>query len=283
MLMRIPSVVKAWGYYECASLSAGVAFYAAVSLFPLMMVLVAGVGYFFRFMPDGPSAKEEILEMLSNQMSPEFAESMTRLLLQLEDRALVNGPLAGLAFLFTATLVFAQVDRGFYRIWDVRRKAAGRGFKGALRSALISRLRSLVMIMAVCMIVVCLFLIGMGMRALATFGSQELIMLPDVSKLLSAVVGAGMNVVVLTMMYKFLSKEKVSWRIAVTGGLIAAGFWELGSRALTLLSFGSNLSVYGLIGSFLVVLLWIYYTAMVLFAGALIVKVEKKQGAKRRS
>ena len=49
MVKRISAVAHAWGHYECASLAAGIAFYAALSLFPLMMVLVAGVGYFFRF------------------------------------------------------------------------------------------------------------------------------------------------------------------------------------------------------------------------------------------
>lgn len=262
-------------------MAAGVAFYAALSLFPLMMVLVAGVGYFFRFMPSGPSAKEEILALLSNQMSPEFAESMSRLLMQIEDRALVHGPLAGLAFVFAATLVFAQVDRGFYRIWDVRRKAHGRGFRGVLRSALSSRVRSLAMIVAVCVIVVFLFLLGMGMRAFAEIGGDELILFPEVSKVLSLIVGAVVNVLVLTLLYRYLSKEKVTWRVSLTGAVVAAGFWELGSHVLTMLSFGANLSVYGLIGSFLVVLLWIYYTVMVLFAGALIVKVEKQSGRKR--
>ena len=65
----------------------------------------------------------------------------------------------------------------------------------------------------------------------------------------------------------------------VSGG-IAAGIWELGSPVMTMLSFGSRVSVYGLIGSFLVVLIWIYFTVMVLFIGALIVRVEKQISGK---
>ena len=51
---------------------------------------------------------------------------------------------------------------------------------------------------------------------------------------------------------------------------------------MSMLSFGSSLSVYGLIGSFLVVLVWIYFTVMILFIGALIVRVEKKISRQRK-
>mgnify|MGYP003679423968 CR=1 FL=1 len=276
-------VARAWGHYECASLAAGVAFYAALSIFPLMMVLVAGVGYFFRFMPDGPSARDEILEILSRQMSVEFADSMSKLLLQVQDRALVNGPLAGVAFLFTASLVFAQIDRGFYRIWDVRRRGDEKGIKGALRKAVSSRARSFAMIVAVCFIVIVLFLMGLAVRTLGELSTVKLIIIPQVSKYLSLPLGVVINVVVLTLLYQYLSKARVSWKLSFVSAVIAAGLWELGSPVMSMLSFGANLSVYGLIGSFLVVLVWIYFTVMILFIGALIVRVEKKIARLNRS
>ncbi|YCM46374.1 YihY/virulence factor BrkB family protein [Verrucomicrobiaceae bacterium 227] len=283
MLKRMQVVARAWGHYECASLAAGVAFYAALSIFPLMMVLVAGVGYFFRFMPDGPSARDEILEILSRQMSVEFADSMSKLLLQVQDRALVNGPLAGVAFLFTASLVFAQIDRGFYRIWDVRRRGDEKGIKGALRKAVSSRARSFAMIVAVCFIVIVLFLMGLAVRTLGELSTVKLIIIPQVSKYLSLPLGVVINVVVLTLLYQYLSKARVSWKLSFVSAVIAAGLWELGSPVMSMLSFGANLSVYGLIGSFLVVLVWIYFTVMILFIGALIVRVEKKIARLNRS
>ncbi len=274
MLKRFQAIVQAWGHYECASLAAGVAFYAALSLFPLMMILVAGVGYFFRFMPTGPSAREKILELLSNQMSPEFSESMSKLLEQVQDRALVNGPLAGLIFAFTASLVFVQIDRGFYRIWDIRRQAKEKGLKGAVRKAVSSRIRSFAMILAVGVLVLALFILGMGIRIVSEFGSVQLPDLPQVSKFVSLTAGMAINVVVLTLLYQYLSKAVVTWKLSLIAGVIAACFWEAGSMVMTILSFGEKLSVYGLIGSFLVVLVSIYYTVMVLFGGALIVRIE---------
>ena len=283
MFKRIKVIVHAWGHYECASLAAGVAFYAALSIFPLMMVLVAGVGSFFRFMPDGPSAREEILELLSRQMSMEFADSMSKLLLQVQDRALVNGPLAGVAFLLTASLVFAQIDRGFYRIWDVKRRGKERGIRGAVRKAVSSRARSFAMIVAVCLLVIILFLLGLGVRTLGEFNTVKLTMIPQISKYLALPLSAVTNVIVLMLLYQYLSKARVSWKLSFVSAVIAAGLWELGSPVMTMLSFGQSLSVYGLIGSFLVVLVWIYFTVMILFIGALIVRVEKQISRKKNS
>ena len=84
------------------------------------------------------------------------------------------------------------------------------------------------MIVAVCLLVIVLFVLGLGVRTLGELNTVKLDMIPQISKCLSL-----------------------------------------------------PLSVYGLIGSFLVVLVWIYFTVMVLFIGALIVRVEKKISRKK--
>jgi len=258
-----------------------VAYYAAISLFPLMMVLVAGVGYFFRFMPEGPGAKEQILASISQQISPELGEALERVLSQVHDKALVNGPLAMVAFFFAASLVFAQIDRGFYRIWDVRQRSSEKGLWAAFKQMVSSRVRSLLMIGSACVLVVAMFFAGLAMRAISEISWDGVPLVPMLAKYPSLLLGFGINILVFAMLYRFLSKEPVRWRLCLEGGVVAALFWEGGSRALTLLSFGSNLSVYGLIGSFLVVLLWIYYNVMVLFLGALVVR-EGAKGKKKR-
>lgn len=276
MVKRISAVTHAWGHYECASLSAGIAFYAALSLFPLMMVLVAGVGYFFRFVEKGVNAREEILEVISTQMSPEVAKSLAEILSQVQDRALVNGPLAAAAFLLTASLVFTQIDRGFYRIWDVKNQAKHQGLWAKLKLALSSRLRSFLIILALCFFVVVMFLGGLILRGVSELSADYLPNIPTVSRYTSFAVGTVVNVIILTLLYRSLSKESVSWKLCFTGSLVAAGLWEVGSRVFTAISVTSNFSVYGLIGSFLVVLLWIYFNVMVLFIGGLIVRVEHR-------
>ena len=282
MVRRISAVVHAWGHYECASLAAGVAFYAALSLFPLMMVLVAGVGYFFRFVEKGANAREEILEVISTQMSPEVAQSLAEILSQVQDRSLINGPIAAVAFFLTASLVFTQIDRGFYRIWDVKKKAKHQGLWAKVKLALSSRLRSFLIILGLCFFVVVTFVGGLILRGVSEVSAEYFPSLPSVSRYTSFAIGSVVNVIILTLLYRFLSKESVSRKLCFTGSLVAAGLWEFGSRVFTTISVTSSFSVYGLIGSFLVVLLWVYFNVIVLFIGGLIVRVGHRSGRMRK-
>ena len=265
-------LAEAWVRYECASLAAGVSFYAALSIFPLMLVLVAAVGSFFRFMERGQNAVEEIHLTIAQQLSPQAADSFTDVFEQIQTRALLNGPLAGLMLLFAATLVFFQIDRAFYRIWDVRQRVGDLGIWGALRRMLVSRVRSLGLVMGTCFLVVVVFVSGLAFRAVMSIAQEWFPEVSILSPLVASLISVVINLGVFSFLYKFLSKEWVSWLVCLKAGVVAAVLLECGGWVLGALSFGSNFSAYGLIGSFLVVLLWIYYSVMVLLIGALIVR-----------
>lgn len=254
-------------------MAAGVAFYAALSLFPLMLALIAGVGFFFRFMERGQDAREQILATVSQQISPAVGEALGRVLSQLQQGALLNGPLAGVTFLFTASLVFAQIDRGFIRIWDLRRRPDRKGAWNMAKLILLNRARSLVLLFGTCLLVVLVFVAGLALRAVTGITREWFPDVPTISGFGTLLIGVAVNVMVFTLLYRFLSKERVGWTLCARAGLLAALLWECGSRVMTKLSFGSNYSAYGLIGSFLVVLVWIYYNVMVLFLGALVVRL----------
>ena len=191
----------------------------------------------------------------------------------MQDRALVNGPIAGATLLLTATLVFSQIDRGFMRIWDVRERHAKRGVWASIKRMLLTRARSLVLLVGTCLLVVVVFVAGLCLRAVTGITREWFPDVPTISGLGTLLIGVGVNILVFFLLYRFLSKEKVDWGLCLRAGVIAAALWEGGSRILTLLSFGANYSAYGLIGSFLVVQVWIFYNVMVLFIGALIVRI----------
>ena len=266
-------ICRGWGKYECTTIAAAVAFYAALSLFPLMLVLVAGVGFFFRFMEGGKSALDQILSTVSEWHSPTVGSALERVLSQMQDKALVNGPLAGLALLLTATLVFAQVDRGFMRIWDVRERSSQRGLWVSVKWMLLTRARSLALLIGTFLLVMLVFVAGLALRAVTGITREWFPEVPTISGLGTLLVGAAVNVLVFFLLYRFLSKEQTKWSLCLRAGVVAAALWEGGSRLLTQLSFGASYSAYGLIGSFLVVQVWIYYNVMVLFIGALVVRV----------
>lgn len=266
---------KAWGRYEIPSLAAAVAFYAAVSLFPLAMVLIAGVGFLFRFVESGKDARAQVLSFLSNQFSPEMSQSLAQVLDRVQAKAMVNGPVAALGFFFVASLAFAQIDKGFLRIWDANDKRKT-GVVGAMSWAFFLRLRSFGLMAG--MLVAVLFVFA-GSTVWQVLEEQSAVWVPfdlpewGIGSYLFTIL---MNTLVLSVAYHFLAKSKVKWVNCLLAGLIAAVFWEFGRQALARVIIGDRYSDYGIVGSFLVVLLWIYYNVIVLFSGALWLKLRSR-------
>ncbi|MGE9270463.1 MAG: YihY/virulence factor BrkB family protein, partial [Verrucomicrobiales bacterium] len=190
---ELKTLGEAWGRYECSSLAAGVAFYAGLSVFPLVMVMISGVGFFFRFVERGRDAGEEIRATISQQMSPELGEAVSNVFAQVQDRALVNGPLAGLMLLFSATLVFFQIDRAFYRIWEVRQMDQDRGVLGGVKRMLWSRARSLGLMMGACLVVVVIFVSNLLLRTSMSVAKQWFVDLSFLHSLISILVSVAIN------------------------------------------------------------------------------------------
>ena len=90
-----------------------------------------------------------------------------------------------------------------------------------------------------------------------------------------------LNLVAFTMIYRVVPKPTIRWWDAMRGGLLAAVLWEVGRQALSAYLLHLNYpSAYGIIGSFIAVMLWAYYASLVILFGAEYVRVmgEERQG-----
>ena len=82
-----------------------------------------------------------------------------------------------------------------------------------------------------------------------------------------------MNGVLLTTLYKMLPRTQVSWSAALRGGVLAAVLWEISRQALAILMFGRKYTAYGVVGSLMALMLWVYIAASVFFFAAEYVQV----------
>ena len=91
------------------------------------------------------------------------------------------------------------------------------------------------------------------------------------------------NALLFGMVYKWLPKKEVGWNEALRGGLLAAVIWELGRVILGAFLIGMQYtSAYGVIGSFIAILLWCYYGMSIVFFGAEYVQVLQRRKAERQ-
>jgi membrane protein len=94
--------------------------------------------------------------------------------------------------------------------------------------------------------------------------------LPWSMGVLFALITLAINVTMFALIYKFLPNAPTTWRQAFAGGGVAGVLWELAKQgfAYYLARFAHYDKVYGTLGGLVVLLLWINYTASILFLGA---------------
>ncbi|MFV1995584.1 MAG: YihY/virulence factor BrkB family protein [Verrucomicrobiales bacterium] len=272
----LKQIAHYWGLYECTSVAAAVAFYAAVSLFPLLMVLIASVGLFFEFQESSEDARERVLAAVGEQVSPELSEGLGQILEGVQEKAWVSGPIAAAGFLFVALLGFAQVDRGLDRTWGVHRRRPP-GMWNSVRHLLTNRLRSLGLLFGLGAMVLVVFVGGTAVYAVEGFLGRWVPEVDGIYDFGHVGLAFSLNMLTFGAVYRFLSKGPVRWGDCLVSGFFAAFLWEVGRGILGEIVIGERYTAYGVVGSFLAVLLWIYYGAMVLFIGAILVRVEVEQ------
>jgi len=270
-------VGRGWNRFGCTSLSAAVAYYAALSLFPLLLLLLAVMGWFFGSGDQGADVREQLLGIVSRQVSPWAADQLETVLGGLRDAAPRTGPIAVAGLLVGGSLVFNQVDLGFAAIWEVEPPAdRERRWWRTLKTVVLRRLRSVLLVGAVFGVVTLVALAGTLLRTFSQMAQRWFPRIDALSGLQASAIGVAASTVVFGLLYRVLSKDRVGWRLCLVSGAIAAVLWEAGGWAMGSLSLGSRYSAYGVVGSFLVVVLWIHYNAMVFFAGALLVRVRAR-------
>jgi membrane protein len=257
-----------WNRDEGFLLSAAMAYYAAVSLFPLLLVLIAGLGMLLR-LAAMEGAEQQILNAVADTAGPWLSAQLGRLLAGVQRQAVVGGPLGVAGLVLAAVGMFAQFDGMLERIWDAPR-AARPGLRGALHRALVDRLLAFCVLLAVGGLVVLVFVCDL---ALAT-ASRYIAGVPGghaVGHLAQGGVTLLLNAAALAVIYKVLPRARVRWRHALAGAALVAVAWKAGQYVLAAVVIGEKFTAYGLVGTFLAVMLWVYYASATLFFGAEVV------------
>jgi membrane protein len=280
------STCDGWQRHDGGLMSAATAYYAAFSLFPLCLVLVAGAGFVGRYSEFVNAQQQNLLAHVSQNVSPWLADELNRVLTGVESRAMLGGPLGLLALVLTAIGVFMQLENIFARIWgepapsgrgdvDCRSNAQDaraevsplRTWPAAIREALWNRLSAFLTLLAIGVLLVAVSATNVVLAGLRPY----LTSLPagrPMWHMVQTLATIGCDAVLLTLIYRVLPKARIRWRDALGGGLLAAVIWALGRSALLFLLVGTKYGAYGVLGALMGVMLWFYYASAVVFLGA---------------
>jgi membrane protein len=254
--------VRSWIKHRGDSKGAALAFYTLFSMTPILVLAIVVAGYFFGV----EAAQGEIVAQVQGMVGPNGAQAIQALLVAARDPAsgLVAILLASVLLLLGATSVFAELKDSLDELWGVT-KPRQSGFAVLLRTRLLSF--GMVLALAFLLLVSLLFSAALAMLEHASSGGlgRSASILAVGSSFISFVVIACMFAII----YKTLPDALLTWRDVCIGAAFTAILFSLGKYVIGLYLGNSGVaSSFGVAGSLIALLLWVYYSAQIFFLGA---------------
>jgi membrane protein len=250
-----------WLEDKAQRLGAALAYYAAFSIAPLLLLLVSVVGYFYR---------EQTLERVQSQIAlmagPNAAEAITATIRDANTATDGTAPtIVGLLMLLLgATGMFGQLQDAMNTIWEVAPKP-----RQFWMDILRTRLLSFVVVLAICALLLVSLVLSAFLANVSKYFREILPFTGTVWPLVDFAFSFALITILFAAIFKILPDVEIAWRDVWLGAATTAALFAIGKIVIGLyLGRSSFTSAYGAAGSLLVLLAWVYYSAQILFFGA---------------
>jgi len=219
---------------QASTLGAALAYYALFSLFPLLLLLIAGLGYVLQYWDQAINVQDEILAAVSRNFSPQLSDALNQILGGIKNNAGGATVIGLITLLIGASSVFQQLDLSFNKIWRAPEPEQAAGLVASIMQTIKTKLFSFGMVLAVgFLLLVSMALTGITQVLLDSF--QEV---PLIGGVAGFVIGIAttllLNTLVFALLFKFLPNTAVRWGDVWLGALVTAVLWEIGKNLLAL-------------------------------------------------
>ncbi|HET6628567.1 MAG TPA: YihY/virulence factor BrkB family protein [Woeseiaceae bacterium] len=248
-------------------MAAALAYYTLLSIAPLLLVIVGAAGLLL-----GEAQVREALVGQARQLVGSEGASLLQTVMQNAATSGKNTISMIIGFVLTilgATTIFAYLQKSLDRIWDVK-PAPSNAVVGFARA----RLVSLGVVLGLAFMMLASLVLQAAISGLqgylATLFPGAAILTMVANTLLSLTLVA----LVLAMLFRYVPDVEIAWREALIGAFATALLLTIGNYAIGLyLGRAAVGSAHGAAGSAVVFMVWVYYTAVILFFGAKMTKV----------
>ena len=258
----VKETLQQWSADNASRLAAALAYYTIFSMAPLLIILVAIVGFFFGRQAAAGQIVDQIARFTNDVTTASFIQSMIRNAAQPESSLVATG-VGLIGMLFGATGVFNELKNSLNTIWNVEDQNNG------LRGIVMNRLIAIAMVPLSGILL--LFSLIANTILTAAMGwldglSPGVAIFSQVANFLFFLFVTGL---IFGLIYRYLPDIEIKWDDVWIGALATALLFSIGRVLISLyLSYSSVQSAYGAAGSLMVTLLWIYYSAQIFFLGA---------------
>lgn len=248
-----------------------------ISLAPVLVIAVNITGFVF----GREEARGRIIQQLEDVIGVNAAGVIELALIQtqLSEAGFLPTLIGMIVLLVGATAVFTQMQLSLNTIWGVENPEHRSGFLTLVRG----RLLSLAMVLTIGFILLLFLLLNIIMRSVLVFAREWV----PVSRTALNLSDLGISIVVtallFAMIFKFLPDTKIKWKDVVLGSIVTALLFALGRHILSVYLANIALtSVYGAASSLVWILIWVYYSSLILLFGAAFTKITIEQPSRHR-
>lgn len=258
---------------KAMKLSAALAYYSVFSIAPLLLIVIWLAGFLYGQHVEGDDAiQAEVFSEFASLFGTETAAQIQQVISKISLSTKSGlGIAIGIGTLIAgSTTIFIEIQDSINQIWKVRAKPK----KGWVKMVL-NRLISFSMVVGLGFLLITSLILNGVILALSNEIAEYF---PQLTVAMVEWINTGLTFVIISVLFgfifRFLPDARMRFRDIAGGALFTALLFMLGKYGITLyMQYAAPASAYGAAGSIIILLLWIYYSAAILYFGAEFTKV----------
>lgn len=262
-LALLRDAIALWSSQNAFQHAGALAFYTLFSLAPLLIILIAIAGAVL----GEEAARGEIAGQIDDLVGPQAAAAVEVAVRRsrVTEAGLLPTVLGLVALLFGSTTAFVQLQASLNQFWDVAAKPS----RSSVVVFLASRLASLGLVLVIGFLLLVSFVMSTSIAAVIQFAGEWIPVPPIVVTAGDMMASVLIATVLFAMIFKILPDVRLRWRDMWQGAFVTALLFVGGQSVISLyLTRTAPASAYGAAGSLVMLLMWVYYSSLILFFGA---------------
>jgi len=252
---------REWNAVEAPRMGASLAYYTLLSLAPLLIVLITVASFVF----GEQAARGALMSQIQGLVGSDGARAIQTVLQQASEKKTTGAFAAVVGFLtllFGASSVALELRSTLNKIWGVREQE---GVTGAIKE----RSYAVLVVLGAGFLLLVSLVISAVLASMEKFFGGVLPIPASILEAINFLVSLAVITGVFAAIYKFVPSVSIRWHDALVGGAFTALLFTIGKTLIGIyLGKAAVGSAFGAAGSLVIVLVWVYYSAQILFFGA---------------
>ncbi|MEP6894095.1 MAG: YihY/virulence factor BrkB family protein [Chloroflexota bacterium] len=251
-----------WSLDQAPRLGAALAYYATFSLAPLLIIAIAISGLVF----GREAASGQIVGQIQGLVGQDTASTIQAMIAKSNQPAtsILTSLVGLLTLLLGASGVFGELQRSLNEIWGVKPKP-----KRGLLATLKDKFFSFGIVLGSGFLLLISLVVSAGLAAMSNIFVGLTPGWGVITQIINFIISMAVITVLFALIFKYIPDTKIIWADVWSGAALTALLFTIGKALIGLyIGYSSLASTYGAAASLVVILLWVYYSAQILFFGA---------------